>query len=296
MQPTVTVGSSRSWPRTQADHGRAVDAGRRHDRVRGPLAGGAERGPRLPGPRRRSAPRRLTDSTGEAPAGGHGGIHPPPRRFCEVEYPAGARSNVAIQTFLRGECLPAVGRSAGGQCERDGPGGEVGLGERARGRRRRAGAARPSVTRASTAGSCTVTVPRLSSRSSRSTMTPSKVSPTRCCSTPASTRSRTAASYRWARRPESRMVSGTTWASPGPSPARRCRHTGPRRSRRRSGHRGGVTARYVGVLRRQGTVDGVGRHLAVEADVPAPAQEAVQAVTIAASLGLPGSRVRMKSG
>ena len=35
----------------------------------------------------RSAPRRPKDSTGEAPAGGHGGIHPPPRRFLEKEYP-----------------------------------------------------------------------------------------------------------------------------------------------------------------------------------------------------------------
>ena len=76
---------------------------------------------------------------------------------------------------------------------------------------------------------------------------PRTVSPTRCCSTPASTRSRTAASY-WMRTP-SRVAHGRRGrraASPAPRPAPRCRRRAPRRSHRRSGRRAGAAARSRG--------------------------------------------------
>ena len=102
----------------------------------------------------------------------------------------------------------AVRRS--GQPELHLPRRRVGRGQLDLDVRRRAEGVGAAVTGASTAGSWTVMSPACSSFSSTSTTTAAKVSPTRSCSTPASTRSRTAFSYWWARRPDSRIVSGSS--------------------------------------------------------------------------------------
>ena len=126
--------------------------------------------------RRRSAPRRPKDSTGEAPAGGHGGIHPPPRRFLRVEYPAWR-----LAKLWQSKLFSRSRRRTGGR--------QPVASVKATAREARSawasvtwtsvpsGSGPSPVTRASTAGSCTVTVPRLSSFSSTSTTTPVEASP-----------------------------------------------------------------------------------------------------------------------
>ena len=124
------------------------------------------------------------------------------------------------------------------------------------------------VTRASTAGSCTVKraaglvlVVDVDDDRRRTSPPPGR------WSTPASTRSRTAASY-WCGAAAGLLhrLGQARAAAPAPSRAPRCRRTGPRRSRRRSGRRAGAAARSRGRTRTPARrARGSAGHLAVEA-------------------------------